>query len=113
VSVVSGVPAHGGPVLPEFVVAPAHPATGHGRSDVVFEVRQGRGGAQVLPVFSTVRRLVEAMGSAQPWVVLPLQRAREIAGASGVNQVLLDPVAEPGAWQWQPGDLETLRRSLG
>jgi hypothetical protein len=107
------VSAPGGPVLPELVVAPAHPAAGDGRSEVMFEVRQGRGGARVLPVFSTVRRLVEALGSAQPWVALPLQRAREIAGASGVNQVLLDPVAEPGAWRWQPGDLETLRRSLG
>lgn len=101
---------HGGPVLPDFVVAPAHPA--HERTEIVFETRPGTGGTDVLPVFSTVRQLVAAFGPAQPWLALPLRTVRELAATGGIRQVVLDPVVTPGAWRWQYSDLEALERSL-
>lgn len=42
-----------GPVLPDIVIAPAHPA--HERTEIVFEARPGTAGTGVLPVFSSVR----------------------------------------------------------
>lgn len=100
-----------GPVLPGIVIAPAHPA--HQRTEIVFEVRPGTEGTDVLPVFSSVRRLVAAFGPAQPWLALPLRTVRELAAAGGVPQVVLDPMVPSGAWRWQYSDLETLERSLG
>jgi hypothetical protein len=101
----------GGPVLPDIVIAPAHPAGE--RTEIVFEVRPDASGTNVLPVFSSVRQLVETFGPAQPWVALPLRKVRELAGAGGIRQVVLDPVVPRGAWRWQYADLETLERSLG
>lgn len=91
-----------------IVVAPAHPAIEHDERDIVFELRESLGGAPVLPVFSSVPRLVEALGHAQPWVALPLGTARELAGARGVPTVLLDPDVQPGAWRWDYDDLDQL-----
>ena len=99
-----------GPVLPDIVIAPAHPA--HERTEIVFEVRPGEAGTDVLPVFSSVRHLVAAFGPAQPWLALPLRTVRELAAAGGVPEVMLDPVVPSGAWRWQYSDLETLDRSL-
>ena len=99
-----------GPVPPDIVIAPAHPA--HERTEIVFEVRPGDEGTDVLPVFSSVRHLVAAFGPAQPWLALPLRTVRELAAAGGVPEVVLDPVVPPGAWRWQYSDLETLDRSL-
>ena len=101
----------GGPELSGIVIAPAHP--GDERAEVVFEVRPGVGGADVLPVFSSVGQLVQTFGPAQPWVALPLRKVRELAYAGGVRQVVLDPVVPPSAWRWQYSDLEALGRDPG
>ena len=70
-----------GPVPPDIVIAPAHPA--HERTEIVFEVRPGTDGTDVLPVFISVRHLVAAFGEAQPWLALPLRtvRCRQVRGA--------------------------------
>jgi SseB protein N-terminal domain len=112
-----GGPDRGSPVgegldLPEIVIAPAHPAFDAGHPDVVFELRDGADGAPVLPVFSSVHRLVSALGHAQPWVALPLLRVRELAGAGGIHTVILDPEVAPGTWRWHSDDLERLEESL-
>jgi hypothetical protein len=104
-------PVHEDPVLPDIVVAPAHPA--NESTEIVFEVRPGEDGVNVLPVFSTVRQLVATFGPAQPWVALPLRKARELAAAGGIPEVVLDPVVPPSAWRWHYSDLEELARSLG
>jgi hypothetical protein len=95
----------------EIVFAPARPdiRAGH-EADVVFEVRQMSDGARGLPVFTTVQRLTAALGPDQPWVALPLRNVEEIMGGAGVERVVLDPGAEPGAWRWQESDLEDLER---
>ena len=91
-----------------IVIAPAHPALEHGERDIVFELRESAGDATVLPVFTSVPRLVEALGHAQPWVALPLYTVRQLAAASGVRTVLLDPDVQPGAWRWGYDDLDRL-----
>jgi len=101
----------GEPLPPDLVIAPAHPASKS--TEIVFEVRPGADGADVLPVFSSVRKLVETFGPAQPWVALPLVKARELAAAGGIGEVELDPVVPAAAWRWHYSDLETLADSLG
>jgi hypothetical protein len=108
----NGAAAGGG--LPEIVFAPARPDVRPGHDgDVIFEVRQVSDGGRALPVFSSVDRLVAALGHEQPWVALPLQNIRQIMGASSVPTIVLDPGAEPGTWQWQASDIESLQRRPG
>lgn len=97
----------------EIVFAPAHPDVRPGHeADVAFEVRQMSDGARGLPVFTTVQKLVAALGREQPWVALPLRNAQVIMGGAGVDRVVIDPGEEPGAWRWQASDLEDLERRL-
>jgi hypothetical protein len=98
---------------PEMVAVPAHPGT-PGSGELFLEVRQVPGVGRVLPVFSTVGRLVDAMGQLQPWAALRFQRARMMAEEAGVDLVALDPVMSPEAWKWRPqnlSDFEQWRRS--
>lgn len=93
----------------EMVAVPACPGA-PGSSELILEARVVQGGGRVLPVFSNVGKLVETLGQSQPWAVLPLERALAFAGAAGVEDVALDPVLSPGAWQWGPGDLAGLEQ---
>jgi hypothetical protein len=97
--------------VPEIVIAPARRDVRPGHNgDVVFEVRELPDGGRVMPVFTTVRRLVAALGPHQPWVALPLRKVQEIMGGAGVYSVVLDPQAHPRAWRWQASDLRALGR---
>ncbi|HTS99693.1 MAG TPA: SAV_915 family protein [Streptosporangiaceae bacterium] len=99
--------------LPDIVFAPARPDIRPGHdADVIFEVRELADGVPALPVFSTIERLVSALGPEQPWVALPLPNVRRIMGGAGVDRIVLDPDAEPGAWRWQASDIEALERRL-
>lgn len=91
--------------MPGLVAVPAHPG-GAGTGRLFLEAREPPRGGRVLPVFSSVRRLVAALGPAQPWAVLPLDRARDMATAAVVERIVLDPVVSPGAWRWTGRDLE-------
>jgi hypothetical protein len=31
-------------------------------------------------------------------------------GGAGVDRIVIDPQAEPGAWRWRPSDIEALER---
>jgi hypothetical protein len=97
-----------GPSPATIVIAPAHPALEDGERDIVFELRESAGDVTVLPVFTSVPRLVDALGHAQPWVALPLHKLRQLAAASGVRTVVLDPDVQPGAWRWGYDDLDQL-----
>jgi hypothetical protein len=98
---------------PEIVVVPARPDVRPGHDgDVVFEVRRMADGDVGLPVFSAVSRLVATLGHDQPWVAMPLRNVQAIMGAAGVERVVLDPDAQPGAWQWQERDVEMLEGRL-
>jgi type III secretion system (T3SS) SseB-like protein len=90
---------------PQLVFAPARPRAGGGHRDVVFEMREQPDGRRVLPVFSSVTRLVEALGHYQPWACVPLWRIRATFTNSQMAQVLLDPPVDPLAWRWAEGSL--------
>ena len=107
-----GSPGTGADVA-AIVFAPARPdiRPGH-ETDVIFEVHETGDGGRALPVFTTMERLVAALGPDQPWVALPLANVQHIMGAAGVARIALDPDGEPGARQWQESDLEALERRL-
>jgi hypothetical protein len=93
----------------EMIAAPARPGA-PGSGELTLEARVVQGGGRVLPVFSSVGKLVGALGQWQPWAVLPLERALALAGAAGVKDVLLDPVLSPQAWKWSPAGLASLEQ---
>lgn len=105
---------HPGPApgeFPEIVIAPARPDIRPGHDgDVIFEVRQAADGRPALPVFSTVKRLVAALGPEQPWVALPLRNVQAIVGGAGVDRVIVDPDVAPASRRWQASDIEALER---
>ena len=90
----------------EIVYVPAHPVDAGRGKDVAFETRRTDGGAQVAVAFSSVARLVESLGDAQPWLAMPLGRLRQVMGSSGVAEVAIDPAVPAGAWRWMPDALE-------
>lgn len=94
-----------GPVPPGLVFAPARPGTAVGRRDVVFEMRQQPDGELVLPVYSSMAGLVEALGRYQPWACVPLARVRAVLSCGRVAQVLVDAPVDPRAWRWTEASL--------
>ncbi len=102
-----GDPAGGG--LQQIVIAPARRDVRPGHEgDVIFEVRELSDGGRALPVFSSVKLLVAALGPDQPWVALPLRNIQVIMGGAGVDRIVTDPQADPGAWRWRENDLRAL-----
>jgi hypothetical protein len=97
----------------QIVVAPARQdiRPGH-RGDVIFEVRALPDGVRVMPVFTSVMRLVAALGPHQPWVALPLPKIQAIMGSVGVYSIAVDPQPDPGAHRWQASDLRALEREV-
>jgi hypothetical protein len=93
----------------EIVAVPAHPGS-PASGEFFLEARRLPGNRSVLPVFSTVGKLVEALGQAQPWAVLPLEQARQMASASGIDVIALDPVMSPETWKWRPDNLDEFER---
>jgi hypothetical protein len=84
-----------------LVYAPARPPKTGGRKDALdalFELRRGENGQPVLPVYSSVDGLVQALGHYQPWVCVPL--AQVVTALAGQARVAVDPPADPGAWRW-------------
>ncbi|MFF7750739.1 SAV_915 family protein [Streptomyces sp. NPDC007971] len=103
-----GVPAYHTPVF-----VPAHPrsvaSTGTGGRParvpfVVFELFTHPAHGTVAFAFTTLEKLVEALGEAQPWAASSLGPLAEGVRDQGVT-VLLDPVVAPGEPNWRPADL--------
>lgn len=86
-----------------LVVVPAHP--GFGPGELVLEARRLSQGV-VLPVFSSVRLLIDSLGQAQPWAIMPLGKAADLAGTEGVERIVFDPALSADAWQWEPSEAE-------
>jgi SseB protein N-terminal domain len=94
------------------VFVPAHASVSEGAKKPAFEVRRCADGTQELPVFSSLERLVQALGRYQPWVALPLQELQRAASGAGVDRLALDPAGSPGMWRWSREDLDELGREL-
>lgn len=86
---------------PQMVAVPAHPGA---NSQLMLETRRLSEGL-VLPIFSSVRLLIEALGQYQPWAIVPLARVTDVAASLGVDHVILDPEVADDAWRWEPDDL--------
>lgn len=84
-----------------MVAVPAHPGA---FSQLILEARRLSEGL-VLPMFSSVRLLIDALGRYQPWAIVPLSKVAEMASARGVDQLLLDPEIADDVWRWEADDL--------
>ena len=89
-----------------LVAVPAHP--GPEPDELVLEARHQPEGV-ILPVFSSVRLLVDRLGDSQPWAVMPLGKAGDMAAAAQVDEIALDPEITADAWRWQPFESSDLR----
>ena len=94
----------------DVVFVPAHPVTSGGRKDVGFETRQLDSGGQAAIAFTSLSRLVDALGKAQPWLAMPLGRLRQLMASNGLGEVAVDPAVPSGAWRWAPEDGDKLGR---
>ncbi|HEX3646944.1 MAG TPA: hypothetical protein VHV49_00875 [Pseudonocardiaceae bacterium] len=47
------------------------------------------------------------LGSAQPWVLMPLRAARALSRQGGADEVVLDPATADERTRWTPADLRT------
>jgi hypothetical protein len=83
----------------ELVFAPARPGPEATR-EIVFEMRRQPDGQLVLPVFSSLPRLVETLGEYQPWVCVPVGNVRDAVRRHHVAQLALDPALDGAAWRW-------------
>jgi hypothetical protein len=92
------------------VYVPAHPITSRGRKDVGFEIRELETGEKAAVAFTSLPRLVEALGKSQPWLAMPMARLRDLMGSRGVAQVAVDPIVPAKAWRWKPDDVHRMTR---
>lgn len=104
-----GVPPYATPVF-----VPAHPRyPGGDRPALVAVELLALGGTTPVPVaFTTLERLVAALGPAQPWIAVSLGSFAEGMAASGLAAVRLDPRVAEDAASWRAEDLETYARKL-
>jgi len=84
-----------------MVAVPAHPGA---FSQLMLEARRLPEGL-ILPVFSSVRLLIETLGQYQPWAVIPLPKVAQMAPGLGIDQLLLDPEVTDDTWRWERDDL--------
>jgi hypothetical protein len=61
--------------------------------------------------FTSLEKLVDALGDAQPWVATSIGPLAEGVGEQGAT-VLLDPRVAPGQHNWQPADLAAYAREV-
>lgn len=91
-----------------LVFVPARPVTRDGVRQIMYEARDRADGVRAMPAFTTLDRLVEQLGPAQPWAQLPLASLRALLGEAGVTQVDIDPVVDAAAVRWDTDSLHTL-----
>jgi hypothetical protein len=96
------------------VFVPAHPRyPGGGRPAVIALELLALNGTTPVPVaFTTLERLVAALGPAQPWIAVSLGPFAEGMAASGLPAVRLDPKTAEGAASWRAEDLEDYARKV-
>ncbi len=90
--------ANGEPLL--FV--PAQPVHESGRAPYGIEVRRLADGRYGCTAFSTVDRLVEALGMYQPWVGISAGELVIRLDRVGVDRLYVDSPLPGESWRWQP-----------
>jgi len=86
-----------------WVYVPAHPVIKDGAELAEYELRELTDGNQVLPAFTSVERLIEQLGMAQPWLKV---RIRAVIDFMGGAHVAVDPVIDPAGWRWDSKELK-------
>lgn len=97
----------------ELVYVPARPWPVEGQRQIALETRQTASGKHVGLVFSSVERLVEALGDCQPWVLMPVRTLRSGLGRYGVAEYLVDPQVPRECWRWESWQIEQLTAGDG
>lgn len=83
---------------------PAHPEPASGPDTITLERRLLPGGVPVAMGFTTLDKLVEALGEYQPWVALEAGRLREVlVGTRSI--VAIDPSVPHEAIRWTAADV--------
>lgn len=77
----------------------------------LFALTSGGTTAPAAFAFTTLERLVAALGDAQPWIATSLGPLAEGMRERGAV-VLLDPALAPGQVNWQPADLAAYAREV-
>ncbi|MGW6752578.1 SAV_915 family protein [Streptomyces sp. NPDC055006] len=113
-------PKPGVPAYHTAVYVPAHPryadiADADGRPArvpfIAYELFAHPSDGSVALAFTTLEKLVSALGPAQPWIAAsigPLAEGMRERGA----RVRLDPEVAPGHHNWQPADLAAYAREV-
>jgi hypothetical protein len=78
---------------------------------VVYELFEHPAGRTAAFAFTTVEKLVEAFGEAQPWVLTSIGPLAEALGERGAT-VVLDPRVAQERHNWQPADLAAYAREV-
>jgi hypothetical protein len=95
----------------QAVFVPAHPDLRPGHRGVAFETRLREDGTPVAVAYTSQRRLVDACGSAQPWVCLRLGQLESIMSAAGITTVEVDP-EHGGGLVWDEAGLAAVGHAL-
>jgi SseB protein N-terminal domain len=83
--------------LNPWVYVPAHPVIKDGVELAEYEVRGLIDGNQVVPAFTSVERLIEQLGTSQPWLKLQIRRVIDFFGR---DHIAVDPSVDPAGWRW-------------
>jgi hypothetical protein len=92
-----------------LVYVPAHPRVTDYGKDIGVELRGTDDGELAGIAFSSLERLVAALGEYQPWVAMERDRFTAVVGAAGAPFVCVDPALEM-VQRWSAADVERLGR---
>jgi hypothetical protein len=96
------------------VFVPAHPLyPDSGPPLIAFELLRHPSGPAIPVAFTTLEKLVDALGSAQPWINSSVGPFVEAMRDAGLPKVHLDPVIAPGSGNWRIEDIEAYARRVG
>jgi hypothetical protein len=95
-----------------YPIAP-HPQGGGGRAEIAFETCVLESADHAAMAFTSIQRLIEALGPMQPWIAVPLGRVRNLLGAAGLSQIAVDPTLPADARRWRQDDVRRLVEGQG
>ncbi|MGH3547736.1 MAG: SAV_915 family protein [Pseudonocardiaceae bacterium] len=90
-----------------LVFVPAHPRVTDYGKDIGGELRGTDRGDLIGIAFSSLQRLVAALGDYQPWVAMERGRFTAFVGAAGAPFVCVDPALEM-VQRWSAADVQRL-----
>ncbi|WP_269853454.1 hypothetical protein [Streptomyces sp. RPT161] len=107
-------PVPGVPAYHTVVFIPAHPRypDGEGQPRIAVELLEHSGTTPVPVAFTSLEKLVEALGPAQLWIASSIGPFAEAMRDAGLPKVRLDPAVTPGTVTWRAEELEAYARKV-